>query len=126
MIEINEDTLFVSVIKGSLGLLVALMVIAFIFFSVKAGLGVLAGGSVAIINFFWIRNVLQRILGLMPSRPALYSHMRFIVRLSLMGIALYLMIISGWFSLAGLLVGLSVIVVTIIAISLYGAVRAGG
>jgi hypothetical protein len=52
--------------------------------------------------------------------------MRFIARLTLMGVALYFLITSGWFSLAGLLAGLSVIVVNIIAISLYSAVRAGG
>jgi hypothetical protein len=126
MITINEDTLFATIIQGSLALLVTMMIIGFVFFSRKTGLGILAGGSVAIINFFWIRNVLQRILGLQPARPALYSQMRFIARLTLMGVVLYFLITSGWFSLAGLLVGLSVIVVNIFAISLYSAVRAGG
>jgi len=126
MMTINEDTLFATIIKGSLALLATMMLIGFVFFSQKTGLGVCAGGAVAIINFFWIRNVLQRILGLQPTRPALYSQMRFIARLTLMGVVLYFLITSGWFSLAGLLAGLSVIVVNIIAISLYSAVRAGG
>jgi len=46
--------------------------------------------------------------------------------LSLTGLLLYFIITSGWFSLAGLFVGLSVIVINIIALSLYSALRAGG
>jgi len=41
-------------------------------------------------------------------------------------LVLYIIITSGWFSLAGLLVGLSVIVINIIALSIYGALRTGG
>ena len=126
MITINEETLFTVIIKGSLGLLAALTLTGCLFFSTKTGLGILAGGLIAIINFVWIRTVLQRILGLLPPKPHLYAQMRFIARLSLTGVVLYLVITSGWFSLAGLLVGLSVIVINIIALSLYSAMRAGG
>jgi len=89
-------------------------------------LGALAGGCIAIANFFWIRNVLQRILGQLPARPAAYAQIRFIGRLSITGLILYFIITSGLFSLAGLFVGLSVIVINIIALSLYSALRAGG
>lgn len=126
MAAINEDNLFGVIIKGSLGLLTALTVAGCAFFSTRTGLGILAGGLVAIINFLWMRNVLQRILGLLPARPGLYAQIRFIARISITGLSLYLLIISGWFSLAGLMVGLSVIVANIIALSIYGALRAGG
>ena len=123
---INEDNLFRGIVTGSLGLLAVLSIAGFVFFSTPVGLGVLAGGIIAISNFFWIRNVLQRILGLLPARPNLYAQMRFVARISITGVVLYFIITSGWFSLPGLLVGLSVIVATIIAFSLYGALRAGG
>lgn len=123
---INEDNLFRGIVTGSLGLLAVLSIAGFAFFSTHVGLGVLAGGIIAITNFFWIRNVLQRILGLLPARPNLYAQMRFVARISITGVVLYFIITSGWFSLPGLLVGLSVIVATIIAFSLYGALRAGG
>ncbi|MBI5483720.1 MAG: ATP synthase subunit I [Deltaproteobacteria bacterium] len=126
MAAINEDNLFGVIIKGSLGLLAALTVAGCAFFSTRTGLGILAGGFVAIINFLWMRNVLQRILGLLPARPGLYAQLRFIARISITGLFIYLLIISGWFSLAGLMVGLSVIVANIIALSIYGALRAGG
>ncbi|MDD5284758.1 MAG: ATP synthase subunit I [Desulfuromonadaceae bacterium] len=126
MTAINEDNLFGIIIKGSLGLLTVLTLAGYALFSAKTGMGILAGGIVAIINFLWMRNVLQRILGLLPARPGQYAQIRFVARISVTGFCLYLILVSGWFSLAGLLVGLSVVVANIIALSIYGAVRAGG
>ncbi len=126
MMTINEDNLFTVIIKGSLGLLVFLTLAGWALFSLQVGLGALAGGSIAIVNFFWIRNVLQRILGQLPAKATMYAQIRFIVRLSVTGVLLYFIITSGWFALSGLLVGLSVIVINIIALSLYSALRAGG
>lgn len=126
MTAINEDNLFNVIIKWSLVLLGILTAVGFVFFSTKTGLGILAGGIIAIINFFWLRNVLQKILGLLPARPFIYAQIRFIARISITGFVLYLIITSGWFSLTGILVGLSIIVVNIIALSLYSALRAGG
>jgi ATP synthase I chain len=123
---INEDNLFAVIVKGSLGLLAVLSAAGFILFSARAGLGILAGGIIAVVNFAWLRNVLQRILGLMPAKPNLYAQIRFVARIAVTGLVLYVIITSGWFSLAGLLVGLSVIVINIIALSIYGALRTGG
>ena len=126
MTAINEDNLFAVIIKGSLALLAVLSIGGFALFSAKAGMGILAGGIIAIANFAWLRNVLQRILGLMPAKPSLYAQIRFVGRIAVTGLVLYVIITSGWFSLAGLLVGLSVIVANIIALSLYSALRTGG
>ena len=111
---------------GSLGLLAVLALGAFVLFSGKAALGVLAGGSIAIVNFLWMRNVLQRILGLLPANAQQYALMRYIVRMTVTGCALYFVLTSGWFALAGVLTGLSIIVINIFALSLYRALRTGG
>ena len=126
MITINEDNLFAVIIKGSLSLVACLTLSGWALFSAKVGLGALAGGCIAIANFFWIRNVLERILGQLPSNATTYAQLRFIARLSITGMLLYFIITSGWFSLAGIFVGLSVIVINIIALSIYSALRAGG
>jgi len=126
MTRITEDNLFAVIIKGSLALLAVLSIAGFAFFSSKVGLGVLAGGIIAIVNFIWLRNVLQRILGLLPASPNLYAQLRFVARITVTGLVLYLIITSGWFSLAGLLIGLSVIVADIIFLSIYSALRTGG
>jgi hypothetical protein len=126
MTPVNEDNLFEVIIKGSLVLMLFLVLGGWVLFSSRVGLGALAGGSIAIVNFLLIRNALQRILGQLPANATTYAQLRFIARLSLNAILLYFIITSGWFSLAALFVGLSVIVVNIIALSLYSAMRAGG
>jgi len=126
MTAINEENLFAVIIKGSLGLLSFLTLAGWALFSIQVALGALVGGCIAIANFFWIRNVMQRILGQPSGKATLYAQMRFLARLTITGLLLYFIITSGWFSLAGLFVGLSVIVINIIALSLYSALRAGG
>ena len=126
MITINEDNLFAVIIKGSLGLLLALTLAGWALFSTRMALGAFAGGCIAIVNFLWIRNVLQRVLGRLPAKATMYAQLRYVARLAVTGTLLYFIITSGWFSLAGLFIGLSVIVINIIALSLYGALRAGG
>lgn len=126
MTRINEDNIFAVIIIGSLILLAVLVITGFVFYSAKSGLGVLAGGTIAIVNFLWMRNVLQRILRLTPDKPNLYSQLRFLARISVTGIILYLLMISGRVSLAGLLVGLSVIVINIIVLSIIRATHTGG
>ena len=126
MTAINEDNIFAVMIKGSLGLLAVLTVVGLVFFSLKAALGILAGGFIAIANFLWMRNALQRILGLLPVNATRYAMIRYIGRITVTGCALYFVLTSGWFSLAGVLTGLSIIVINIIALSIYRAVSTGG
>lgn len=126
MTAINEDNLFAVMMKGSLGLLAVLTVGGLAFFSGKVALGIMAGGIIAIANFLWMRNALQRILGLLPINATRYAMMRYIGRITVTGCALYFVLTSGWFSLAGVLTGLSIIVINIIALSIYRALRTGG
>lgn len=126
MIAINEDNLFSVITKGSLGLLAFMTLAGWLFFSISIALGVLAGGCIAIANFFWIRNVMQRVLGQQIAKPTSYAQLRFVARLSVTGFLLYFIITSGWFSLAGLFAGLSIIVINITVLSLYSALCAGG
>lgn len=126
MEAINEDNLFAIIIRGSLGLLAVLAVGAFTLFSDTAALGVLAGGSIAIVNFLWMRNTLQRILGFLPANAQRYALMRYIGRMTVTGCALYFVLTSTWFSLAGVLTGLSIIVINIFSLSLYRALGTGG
>jgi hypothetical protein len=126
MTAINEDNLFVIIIKGSLGLLTVLAIAAFALFSGKVALGILAGGIIAIVNFIWLRNALQRILGLMPTNATRYAFMRYLARMTITGCALYFVITSDLFSLAGILVGLSIIVVNIFTLSIYRVIGTGG
>jgi hypothetical protein len=126
MRPINEDNLFAVIIRGSLGLTALLTLGGWTLFSLPVGLGALAGGCIAVVNFCWIKNVLQRILGKLPTNATTYAQLRYVARLCITAVLLYAIITSGWFSLAGLFIGLSVIVINIIVLSLYSALRAGG
>ena len=121
MTAIHEDSLFTAIIKGSVALLLLLSLSGFAFFSAKTALGVLAGGAIGIINFLWMRNILRKILGILPPNPGRYAVLWFVARMTVIGIVLYLLLVSGYFSLTGLMAGLSVIVITIMTLSIRGA-----
>lgn len=126
MTPILEDNIFAVIIKGSLGLLALLTVTGCAVFSMNTGMSILVGGAIAVINFLWLRNVIQRVLGLLPGKPVFYVQSRSFIRIILTGLVLYAVITSGWCSVIPLLVGLSVIVANIVALSIYGALRTGG
>ena len=123
MAAIHEDKLVTAIIKGSLALLLVFSLLGLVLFSTKAALGVLAGGLIGIVNFLWMRRILRRTLGLLPGNSGQRAILWFVVRLSLVGIILYLLMVSGRFSLIGLLVGLSTIVITIMTLSIHGALH---
>jgi hypothetical protein len=124
MTAIHEDNLFAAIIKGSVALLLLFSLSGLAFFSTKTALGVLAGGAIGIVNFLWMRNILKRLFGILPANPGRYAFMWFVARMTVMAIVLYLLLVSGYFSLTGLLAGLSVIVITIITLSTHGALHA--
>jgi hypothetical protein len=125
MKAIDEENLSSTIVKRSLVLLTLLTAIAFGVYSLNAALGVLTGGLIAIVNFLWMGNTLKRTLGILPDSPLRYSLLRFLSRMTVLGLVLYLALTSGWISIIGLVVGLSVIVANIVALSLFRLHGAG-
>ena len=126
MTAINEGTLCSDIVRRSLIFLTILTIAAGTIYSVHDALGVVAGGVIAIVNFLWMGNTLQRILGLLPDNPVRYSLLRFLARMTVLGLVLCLALTSGWFSTMGLIAGLSVIAASIVALSFICVHRAGG
>lgn len=126
MTAIHEDNLFAAIIKGSIAFLLLFSLIGLIFFSTRTALSVLMGGFIGIANFIWMRNTLRRILGVLPSHPGRTAVFWFVARMSIMAVVLYLLMVSGLFSLIGLVAGLSVVVAAIMFFSFYFALRAKG
>jgi hypothetical protein len=122
----NEENLFANIIKASLLLLAFLTFIGFAFFSRHVGLGVIAGGTIALLNFVWMRNMLERIIFNAPANPERYAQFRFMLRLLIISALLYFIITSGTFSIVGVVTGLSIIVVNLIGLSFYLYLRIGG
>ncbi len=126
MIKFNEDNLLNSVVIGSALLAFILTVIAFILLSRNFAFGIAAGSSIAILNFVWQRNIMQRVLGLQLGRPKMYALLRYLLRLSITALLLYYILTSGLFSVAGLLIGLSVVVLMIVICTIYFAIQHKG
>lgn len=122
---INETKLPAVILQLSLLLLVVTSIIGCIAWSVPVGLSILAGGSIALLNFIWQRRTLRQVLSFQITSSAAAVTVRYLLRLGLTAIALYFILTSGYFSVFGLLAGLSVIVAAIILITLYSAFHKG-
>ena len=99
-------------------LLVALTVICSLLGSLSFGMGVAAGGLIALGNNFWLRSILERILIQQRSDARSYAIVRYILRLTISGLIIVALMKFG-INIAGLLVGLSVLVITITTVSVF-------
>ncbi len=88
-------------------------------------LSILAGGILVLLNHFWLRNILERVLSGQAENAARYAIIRFILRLSLIAVAVVALFRSG-VHIAGLLTGLSIIVLATISVSIYALVHHKG
>ena len=125
MATINEARLPTLILQSSIVLLVIATASGFLFYTAPVGLGILAGGSIAIINFVWQRRTLRQLLEDQVAPSASSAAVRYLLRLSLTAVILYAVLTSGRFSIIALLIGLSVIVAVIIALTLYSAFYKG-
>ena len=87
---------------------------SFVFFSRKFALGVLAGGILAVANYYLVKRSLRRALD--PERQGktrfLYL-LQYGLRFAALGLTIALLLIKGWVSPLGMLLGLSIIVLGI-------------
>jgi len=124
--RINESNIFVWLVRGSLLLSAILSAAGALLVSPKFGGSLFAGGMLAIANFFWIRNGLEAALRLQPRSASRFAILRYLLRLAIMAALLYLLIVVLKADIFGLLIGLSVLVLNIIAFSIYLSTRKGG
>lgn len=118
-VKINENNIFTFLTCGSLALLLLLAVAGLIIGSLRFSLSVLAGGVMAIANFFWLRSILVRAFRLQPREAPRFAALRYIVRLAVLAAAVFILIVYCKADVFGLLLGLSVLVFNIIALSIY-------
>ena len=117
--RIREENIFTVLTAGSLTLLALLAGAGLVLGSVRFAGSVLAGGVLALANFFWLRSILSRSLSLNARTAPRFAVLRYMVRLTLLAIAVYVLVVYCSIDLFGLLLGLSVLVFTIIALSIY-------
>jgi hypothetical protein len=118
-VKIHEGNIITVLTVGSLSLLLVLVVSGLIFATPRFAASTLAGGLLAIANFYWLRSVLVRSLRLQVQEAPRFALFRFLARLFVMAVAVYLLLVICKADVFGLLLGLSVLVFNIMSLSFY-------
>ncbi len=113
-------------IVGSSALLAILTIVSLLLGSLSLSAGVLAGGAVAIANCNWLYGILRRAMEMPAQQAVRYARNRYFLRLGIIAVIVSLLILYGKINVLGLLLGLSVVVVTITLMAVYMATLNGG
>jgi hypothetical protein len=111
---IKDEALLKKIELFNWVLLAILSISSLVFFSSQFALGVFLGGVLAIANFYLMKRSLRRALD--PKRKGksrfLYL-LKYYLRFVALGLIIALLLIKGWASPFGILLGLSIIVLGI-------------
>ncbi len=110
----HDDQLLGELSRRNWIILACLVLISLLWRSLPVTLGLLSGGLVAIVGYYWRYSALQRLLGQSEPGAAKRFQFSYIVRLAALGAVLFLLIAKAKVDLIALTVGLSVVVVNIL------------
>jgi hypothetical protein len=125
-VKINDENIITVLNAGSWILLALLAIVGWLLFSRHFAAGVVAGGVLAIANFYWLHSIMKRTLLLPKGTAQRFAMTRYMLRLVLIGVAVWIMIVRFNIDLIGLLVGLSVLVINIFALTIFRLISKGG
>jgi hypothetical protein len=125
-VKINDENIITVLNVGSWILLALLAIAGWLLFSRHLAVGIVAGGVLAIVNFYWLHSIMKRTLLLTKGKAQSFAMTRYMLRLVLIGVAVWFMIVRFNIDLIGLLVGLSVLVINIFALTIYRLIFKGG
>jgi len=77
-------------------------------------LGILMGGLISIINFFWLKRDLRVVFGALTGRAKAALMFRYYLRFFVSAVIIYFIITKTIVDVIGLLIGLSVVVINIV------------
>ena len=119
---IKDEALIKKIELFNWVLLVLLTSSAFVFYSREFGFGVLVGGLLANANFYLMKRSLFRALD--PQRKGktrFFYLLKYYLRLAALGLIIAWLLIRGWVSPFGILLGLSIIVFGIALVGFHEA-----
>lgn len=111
---IVKDPLQKKIESANWIMLAILFIPALIFAPFKFSLGVLLGGFISILNYYWMERGLRGIFTNTAGNVKGPVIGKYYIRLVLTAIVLYFLIANGTVNVIGLLIGLSVVVINII------------
>jgi len=94
-------------------ILAIIFIPSLIFGTFKFALGVLLGGFISILNFYWMGHSLRGVFEKLTGNVKGAVVFRYFIRLSLIAVILYFLISSDIINTIGLVIGLSIVVLTI-------------
>ena len=96
-------------------ILVLIFIPSLIFGTFKFALGVLMGGFISILNFYWMKRSLSRVFEKLSGNVKGAVVFKYFIRLAVTAIVLFFLISSDIVNIIGLVIGLSVVVITVVA-----------
>jgi hypothetical protein len=124
--KITENNIFRFIATGNWVLLAVMVAASAVFGSLRFTGGVLAGGLIAIVNGYWLYSILHRTMRLPAKKAVRFVQTRYLIRLVLIAIVVSVLIVYYGIDVFGLLLGLSVLVITIFGITIYLLINKGG
>jgi peptidoglycan biosynthesis protein MviN/MurJ (putative lipid II flippase) len=110
----------------SLSIWAALCAVSLPLFGTNFALGVLLGGTVCLANYQWLYRHAKTAVLQTAKQGASFMIKRYILRIAVTGIVLYVLIAHLHVDILGLLLGLSVIMLGIMSYACYTYICAGG
>jgi hypothetical protein len=125
-VRISDEKIVTVLNLGSLALLALFALGGLIFISGRFAAGILVGGMLAIANFNWQHSIIKRALLLSTEKAGRFAQARYVLRLAIMALIIWFLIVRIGIDPIGLLVGLSVLVLNIFALTIYRLNSKGG
>jgi hypothetical protein len=97
-------------------ILAIVFILSLIFSPIKFSLGVLLGGFISIVNFYWMDRNLRSAFEKNTGNVKGMIIGKYFLRLALTAIVLYFLIAYETVNIIGLLIGLSIVIINIVAV----------
>jgi len=96
------------------------VLISLVFMRIPFTLGILLGGLISIVNFFWLKRDLRVVFGSLTGRAKAAIMFRYYVRFFVSAVVIYFIVTQTIVDVIGLLIGLSIVVINIVLTLLTG------
>ena len=114
VVDIRKSILQRNIEIGNWVALGVILTFSFLFLSGRFALGVLLGGLVSIVNFYWLSRDLKGVLLRHADRAKPFMMMKYYIRFIVTGVVLFVVITRAPVDIFGLVLGLSVVVINVI------------
>ena len=96
------------------------LLISMVFMRIPFTLGILLGGLISIVNFFWLKRDLRVVFGSLTGRAKAAIMFRYYIRFFVSAVVIYFIVTQTIVDVIGLLIGLSIVVINIVLTLLTG------